>query len=86
VSQPSPLTEISSRYLEGDAVLTGTANSRTFPNMVTRSPDGRTEEVITLPSFFFLRVITPLYLEELDRFMPRDTILLIQNLGWVLGV
>jgi hypothetical protein len=38
VSQP-PLTEISSRDLEGEAVLTGTANSRTFPNMATRSLD-----------------------------------------------
>jgi hypothetical protein len=42
VSQPSPLTEISSRDLEGEAVLTGTVNSRTFPNTVTRSPDGET--------------------------------------------
>jgi hypothetical protein len=31
VSQASPLTEISSRDLEG-AVLTGTTNNRTFPH------------------------------------------------------
>jgi hypothetical protein len=42
VSQPSPLTEISSRDLEGKAVLTGIANSCTFLNMVTRNPDGET--------------------------------------------
>jgi hypothetical protein len=31
VSQPSPLTEISSRDLDGAVVLTGTVNSHTFP-------------------------------------------------------
>jgi hypothetical protein len=46
----------------------------------------RMEEVLTLPSCFFFRVIAPLYLEELDCFMSRDTILLIQNLDWVLEV
>jgi hypothetical protein len=40
MSQPSPLTEISSRDLEGEAILTGIANSRTFHNMATQSPDG----------------------------------------------
>jgi hypothetical protein len=46
----------------------------------------RTKEVLAFPSRFFFRVIAPLYLEELDCFMPRDTILLIQDLDWVLGV
>jgi hypothetical protein len=46
----------------------------------------RMEEVLTLPSCFFFRVIAPLYLEELDCFMSRDIILLIQNLDWVLEV
>jgi prophage tail gpP-like protein len=40
VSQPSPLTEISSQDLEGETVLTGITNSRTFLDMVTRNPDG----------------------------------------------
>jgi hypothetical protein len=46
----------------------------------------RMEEVLAFPSCFFFRVIAPLYLEELNYFMPRDTILLIQDLDWVLGV
>jgi hypothetical protein len=37
---PPPLTEILSRDLEGEAILTGIANMRTFLNMATRSPDG----------------------------------------------
>jgi hypothetical protein len=31
-------------------------------------------------------VVSPLYLEELDYFMPRDTILLIEDFDWVLRV
>jgi hypothetical protein len=31
-------------------------------------------------------VVAPLYLEELDCFMPLDTILLIQDSDWVLRV
>jgi hypothetical protein len=44
------------------------------------------KEILTFPNCFFLRVIAPLYLQELDSFMPRDMILLIQDLDWVLGV
>jgi hypothetical protein len=46
----------------------------------------RMEKILTFPSCFFFRVIAPLYLEELHCFTPRDTILLIQDLDWVLGV
>jgi hypothetical protein len=46
----------------------------------------RTKEVLTFQSCFFLSVVDPLYLEELDRFMAHDTILLIQDLDGVLGV
>jgi hypothetical protein len=46
----------------------------------------RTEEVPAFPSCFFFRVVSPLYLGELDCFTPRDTILLIQDLDWVFGV
>jgi hypothetical protein len=46
----------------------------------------RMEEVLSFPSCFFFRVVAPLYLEELDYFMPHDTILLIQDLDQVLGV
>jgi hypothetical protein len=46
----------------------------------------RMKEVLTFPSCFFFRVIAPLYLDELDYFMPRDTILLIQDPDWVLRV
>jgi hypothetical protein len=44
------------------------------------------DEVFTFPSCFFFRVVAPLYLKELDCFMPRDTILLIQDLDQVLGL
>jgi hypothetical protein len=46
----------------------------------------RTEEVLIFPCCFFFRVVAPLYLEELDCFMPRDTIFLIQDHDWVFGV
>jgi hypothetical protein len=46
----------------------------------------RTKKVLPFPSCFFFRVVAPLYLEELDYFTSRDTILLIQDLDWVLGV
>jgi hypothetical protein len=46
----------------------------------------RMKEILAFLICFFFRVIAPLYLEELDCFMPRDTILLIQDLDWVLGV
>jgi hypothetical protein len=42
-------------------------------------------EILTFPSCFFLSVVA-LYLEELDHFMPHDTILLIGDLNGVLGV
>jgi hypothetical protein len=41
VSQPSPLTEISTRDLEGETVLTGAANSRTFPHYGNTKPGWR---------------------------------------------
>jgi hypothetical protein len=46
----------------------------------------RTEEVLTFPRCFFFRVVAPLNLEEIDCFTPHDTILLIQDLDWVLGI
>jgi hypothetical protein len=46
----------------------------------------RMKEVLAFLSRFFLRVIAPLYLEEVYCFTPRDTILLIQDLDWVLRV
>jgi hypothetical protein len=46
----------------------------------------RMKKVLVFPSCFILSVVAPLYLEELDHFMPRETILLIQDLDGVLGV
>jgi hypothetical protein len=46
----------------------------------------RMKEVLTFPCRFFLSVVAPLYLQELDHFTPRDMILLIQDLDAVLGV
>jgi hypothetical protein len=45
-----------------------------------------TEKILAFPCCFFLRVIAPLYLKELNCFMPHDMILLIQDLDWVLVV
>jgi hypothetical protein len=86
VSQPSPLTEISSQDLEGVAAPTETMNNYTIPHYGKTVWMARTEEVLAFPSCFFFRVIAQLYLEELDCFMPRDTIFLIQDLDRVLGV
>jgi hypothetical protein len=44
----------------------------------------RTKKVLAFSSCFFFSVVAPLYLEELDYFTPRDTILLIQDFDWVL--
>jgi hypothetical protein len=46
----------------------------------------RMKEVFIFPSCFFLSVVAPLYLEELDYFTPSDTLLLIQDFDWVLKV
>jgi hypothetical protein len=46
----------------------------------------RMKKILTFPSCFFFRVVAPLYPEELDCFTPRDTILLIQDLDWILEV
>jgi hypothetical protein len=46
----------------------------------------RTKKVLAFPGCFFFGVVAPLYLEELDCSMPRETILVIQDFGWVLGV
>jgi hypothetical protein len=46
----------------------------------------RTKKVLAFLSYFFFSVVAPLYLEELDCFTPRDTILLIQDFDWVIEV
>jgi hypothetical protein len=38
------------------------------------------EDVFTFPGSFYLRMVTPLYHEELDGLAPGHTILLIQEL------
>jgi hypothetical protein len=46
----------------------------------------RTKKVLAFSSCFFFSVVPPLYLEKIDCFTPRDTILVIQDLDWMLGV
>jgi hypothetical protein len=46
----------------------------------------RMKEILTFPCCFFLCVVAPLYLKELDRFTPCDMILPIQDLDGVLGI
>jgi hypothetical protein len=45
----------------------------------------RTKKLLAFQSCLFFRVAAPLYLEELDCFIPRDTIFLIQDLDWLFG-
>jgi hypothetical protein len=80
-----PLTEILTRDLDGEMVLTGTTNSRTF-SLYSKIRMVRMKEVLASPSCFFFGAVAPLDLEELDCFTPCDTILLIQDSDWVLGV
>jgi hypothetical protein len=44
------------------------------------------DEFFTLPSGLFFSMVAPLYLEELDSLVPCDTVLLIQDLDWMLEV
>jgi hypothetical protein len=44
------------------------------------------KEVLALAHCFFVTMIAPLNLEELDHLVNRDTILLIQDLDGVLGI
>jgi hypothetical protein len=46
----------------------------------------RMKKVLAFPSCFLFSIVAPLYLEELDYFPLCDTILLIQDFDWVLGV
>jgi hypothetical protein len=50
-----PLTEISSRDLDGEAVQTGTANRRTFLNMAIRSPDDKNGRSPRSPKLLLLQ-------------------------------
>jgi hypothetical protein len=46
----------------------------------------RAEKVFTLPRGLFFGMIAPLYLEELNHLAPHDTVLLIQDLDWMLRI
>jgi hypothetical protein len=64
---------------------TGIANNWTFPHYgKTKTWMARMKKVLAFPCCFFLNVVAPLYLEELDHFTPRDTILQIQDFDGVL--
>jgi hypothetical protein len=54
--------------------------------MARQSLDGKNEGSSRFLKLLLLQSVAPLYLEELDCFQPRDMILLIQDLDWVLGV
>jgi hypothetical protein len=44
------------------------------------------KNVLAFPSCFFFIVLARLNLQELDRLTPCDTIFLVQDFDWVLGV
>jgi hypothetical protein len=46
----------------------------------------RTNELFGLPCSFRLRVTAPLNLEELNHLTPCDSVLLTQNLYWMLQI
>jgi hypothetical protein len=82
-----PLTEISLQDLEGVAAVTRNNEQSHISSLWQHEVRmARTKKVLAFPCCFFFRVIAPLYLEELDYFTPHDTILLIQDLEWVLRV
>jgi hypothetical protein len=82
VSQPSPLTEILTRGLEGEKILTGIVNSHTFPHYSNMKSGWRERRKSSLSQ---VSVVAPLDLEELDYFMPCHMIPPIQDFDWALG-
>jgi hypothetical protein len=46
----------------------------------------RTEKIIGLPCSILLRMVAPLNFEESNCSMPRDSVLLTQNLHWMLQI
>jgi hypothetical protein len=83
----SPLTEILSQDFEGVAALQEQCEQSHISSLCQNETSmARTKKVLAFPGCFFLSVVTPLYLEELHHFTPRDMIVLIQYLDGVLGV
>jgi hypothetical protein len=80
---PSPLKEISPRDLEqwGD-----TKEVTCVPLRREKLWILRTKKFLGLPCSLLLRMVAPLNFEESNRSMPRNSVLLIQNLQWVLRI
>jgi hypothetical protein len=78
---PSPLKEISPRDLElwGDTKEVTSASLQREKLWILR-----TKKFLDLPCSLLLGMASPLNFEESNRSMPRDSVLLVQNLHWVL--
>jgi hypothetical protein len=79
--QPSPLKEISPRDLEqwGDRKEVRCASLRGKKHWILR-----TKKFLGFPCSLLLRMAAPLIFEEWNRSMLCDSVLLTQNLHWVL--
>jgi hypothetical protein len=80
---PSPLKEISPRDLEqwGDTKEVRCASLRREKLWILRM-----KKFLSLPCSLLLRMVAPANLEESNHSMSRDSVLLIQNLHWVLRI
>jgi hypothetical protein len=80
---PSPLKEISPQDLEqwGNTKEVTCASLRRQKLWILRM-----KKLLGLPCSLLLRMAAPLNLEELNRSMSCNSVLLIQNLHWVLWI
>jgi hypothetical protein len=81
--QPSPLKEISPRDFEqwGDTKEVICTSLQEKKHWILR-----TKKFLNFPCSRLLGMAAPLIFEESNRSMPRDSVLLIQNLHWVLWI
>jgi hypothetical protein len=80
---PFPLKEISTRDLEqwGNTKEVSCASLRREKLWILRM-----EKFLDLRSRLLLKMAAPLNFKELNHSMPRDSVLLIQNLHWMLWI
>jgi hypothetical protein len=83
VLHPSPLKEISPQDFGqwGDIKEVTCASLRREKLWIPR-----TKKFLGLPCSILLRMVAPLNFEESNHLMSRDSVLLIQNLYWVLRI
>jgi hypothetical protein len=86
VSQPSPITEISTRDSKGVAALQEQRTIAHFLTMAKWSLDGENKGNPHFPTLLLPHFCCSIVSWRLDHFTPCDTILVIQDFDWVLEV